>query len=388
MEAHVKLRPGQPTLTSAQAAEAERFAHARISAQLSTEPVDEGQAEALLHEAYQVAGLAAPPRLLWLDGPLELVSLFLPRSARASVWTSVGVRVRGHLGDSVYDYLVQAGVGASAGARVAALVRAKVQARVQTRVEAGVQAGVQANVEARVHASVEQSVYAPLEASVWESVEQSLGAGVPLGVRMSVSRSVWAYQAAPWLAGYRFFDTYLEPNELQALAQFNELVSGYWLGTEIALLVRRPRRLARGAAGRLHCATGTALEYADGWGLYAWQGVRVPGKVIRQPEDLTGEDWRKEPNGEVRRVIQERMGERLMHELGGKVIESGPRGTLYEVRMPEGDPEPVGRFVQVQDASTPRQYFLRVPPWVETAEEAVAWGFQRSVQEYAPGQEA
>ena len=77
-----------------------------------------------------------------------------------------------------------------------------------------------------MQASVEDRVYAPLEASVWESVEQSLGAGVPLGVRVSVSRSVWAYQAAPWLARYRFFATYLESNELRALAHFNELVSG------------------------------------------------------------------------------------------------------------------------------------------------------------------
>jgi hypothetical protein len=295
--------------------------------------------------------------------------------------------VRRQLGASVYDR-VRAGVGASVGATVAALVRATVQAKVQASVGISVQAGVQGHVEARVQAGVEVRVYAPLEASVWESVEQSLGAGVPLGVRVSVSRSVWAYQAAPWLAQYRFFDTYLEPNELRALAHFNELVSGYWLGQEIALLVRRPHRLAYDAAGRLHHATGTCLEYADGWGLYAWQGVRVPEKVILKPEELTGEDWRREPNVTVRRVIQERLGARFMRELGGKVIDRGSRGTLYEVRMPSADPEPVARYVQVQDASTPRQYFLRVPPWVQSAAEAVAWSFQLTVEEYGPGQEA
>ena len=49
--------------------------------------------------------------------------------------------------------------------------------------------------------------------------------------------------------------------------------------------------------------------------------------------------------------------------------------------------ERVARYVQVQDASTPRQYFLRVPPTIQTAAEAVAWSFGLSVEDYGPAQE-
>jgi hypothetical protein len=71
------------------------------------------------------------------------------------------------------------------------------------------------------------------------------------------------------------------------------------------------------------------------------------------------------------------------------VIDSGPRGKLYEVHLPEDDddPERVARYVQVQDASTPRQYFLRVPPTIQTAAEAVAWSFDLSVEDYGPAHE-
>ena len=68
-------------------------------------------------------------------------------------------------------------------------------------------------------------------------------------------------------------------------------------------------------------------------------------------------------------------------------MDSGPRGTLYEVRLPADDPERVARYVQVQDASTERQYFLRVPPTIQTAAEAVAWTFQIAVEDYHPAQE-
>jgi len=109
--------------------------------------------------------------------------------------------------------------------------------------------------------------------------------------------------------------------------------------------------------------------------------------LIPAPETLTREDFLQEPNVEVRHVMQERMGERFMRELGGQVIDRGPRGTLYEVRLPADDPEGVARYVQVQDATTARQYVLRVPPTVQTAGEAVAWSFQMAAKEYDPAHE-
>jgi hypothetical protein len=63
------LQPGQQALTPAQEAEALRFAEAYIRAQLSTEPVDEQEAEAWLRQAYAMAGLMSPARIRWVDGP-------------------------------------------------------------------------------------------------------------------------------------------------------------------------------------------------------------------------------------------------------------------------------------------------------------------------------
>jgi hypothetical protein len=203
-------------------------------------------------------------------------------------------------------------------------------------------------------------------------------------IRDFIWSSARAYQDASWLTSCLFFARYYASNDLQPLAQFNQLVSGYWLGAEVALIVRRPRLLCRDAQGRLHSETGQCLTYHDGWGFYAWHGVRVPERVILSPETLTREDFLHEQNVEKRRVIQERMGSRFVPELGGVMLDSSPRGMLYEVKLPDDDPERVTRYVQVQDASAERQYFVRVPPTIQTAAEAVAWSFHMAVEAYSP----
>ena len=76
-------------------------------------------------------------------------------------------------------------------------------------------------------------------------------------------------------------------------------------------------------------------RHLAGWGIYAWHGVRVPKQVILAPEQLSREDFLNEPNVEVRRVIQERMGERFVSELGGVMLDRSPGGPSTRFACPK-----------------------------------------------------
>jgi hypothetical protein len=67
-------------------------------------------------------------------------------------------------------------------------------------------------------------------------------------------------------------------------------------------------------------------------------------------------------------------------------IDKGTRGELIEVDL-GNDPERVAHYVHVQDTTTQRQYYLRVPPSIRRADEAIIWTFGLSEQEYKPVQE-
>jgi hypothetical protein len=364
-----KIRKGQRELTPAQLASARLFAQERIQAILSTEPVNESSAEEHLRQAYRAAGLEPPTTIRWFDSPLGFCL------ARSLLNKEVGDSVRDSVRDSVWAS-VRASVGASVRDSVGASVRDSVWASVWDSVRASVGASVGASVRASVGASVGASV----RDSVWASVRDSVGD--------SVWDSVWALWDADDCAFLWFFHTAFRENAFIHFAQMNEMIHGYFLGRNEAWLVRHATRLERDERGRLHSDNGMAIQYADGWGFYAWHGVRVPEPIILRPETLTKTDWLAESNLEVRRVMQERLSpDQFVALVGATAIHADECGTLVEVDLGD-DPERVARYVHVHDSSTPREYYLRVPPDTERARQGIAWGFDIPEAEYCPVQEA
>jgi hypothetical protein len=393
----------------------QRFVGAYIQTQLSTEPVDEHVAQALMERAYALAGLDASGQIEWLDGPRQLVERLFSSTEQGapqvSVWPNLQDRLSGSMCDTV-------------GGEMDAIGH-QVEAVLLDRIEDRVRAGVGVPILSRLRDTVHKGVPDPARSDLWHRIqeyceyliwydedwdewwhsdwERALGGYTDSGlgnargnrflrvegydVRDFLWSSVRAYQDASWLASCLYFARYYAPNDVTPLAQLNQLVSGYWLGRDLALIVRRPQQLLLDPAGRLHSAIGPSVRFADGWRVHAWHGICMPERVITAPEQLTIQDWSAARSVEVRRVIQERMGARFISEIGGVALDSGPRGTLYQVELP-GDPERLAHFLQVRDASTERIYYLRVPPHISTAEAAVAWTFDLTATEYQPVQES
>jgi hypothetical protein len=137
---------------------------------------------------------------------------------------------------------------------------------------------------------------------------------------------------------------------------------------------------------RLHNETGPALENAVE-DLYFWNGVLVPEHVVMRPQEITVSEIESEENAEVRRVMIERYGQdHYLMDSKAQEIHRDDFGVLYRKEIPGDEP-----LVMVKVAnSTPepdgsfKDYFLRVPPNIERARQAVAWTFGKEENEYAP----
>lgn len=169
------------------------------------------------------------------------------------------------------------------------------------------------------------------------------------------------------------------------------------MGREQVVLSERPLRLGLDDRGRLHSTQGPALAYPDGTEAFAIHGVIVPRQPVMEPETITVAQIDSEPNVEVRRVLVERFGaERLIREGGSVLVNEDETGRLWrrDLRTSgwNGRDEPIVMVEVVNSTPEPdgtrRTYFLRVPPTMRIARDAVAWTFGLNGGEYRPAAES
>jgi len=190
-----------------------------------------------------------------------------------------------------------------------------------------------------------------------------------------------------WLSFYESLREHCDFVKLSGLIQIAENCCCSWMFPDIVVFSASPTVLHRDSRNRLHCENGQAIGWSDGFGLYRWHGVAVPEYVILRPSEITPAKIEAENNAEVRRVMIERYGQtRYLIDSGAREIHSDDYGTLYRkeiandeplvmVKVVNSTPEPDGTF---------KDYFLRVPPTIKRAREAVAWTFDVPEEEYAP----
>lgn len=232
---------------------------------LSTEPADRHAAEEGVRQAYRRAGLKPPSVVIWLDSPIA---------------GCVGAAMLQQ--DQVWDQ-VRGQVWAQVRGQAVAQVRAQAGAQVEDQVR--VQAGAQ--------------------------------------VRVQVGGAVWGQHDAGFLGWCDALHRIGVTVDVEGLSLVARNAGWWWPMRDAVILTDRPDTLLRDTQGRLHCTTGPALRYRDGWSIYAIHGVRVPADLIE-----TGWDVKRvlsESNAEVRRAAIELTGwENFISAAGLTLVASAP----------------------------------------------------------------
>lgn len=156
---------------------------------------------------------------------------------------------------------------------------------------------------------------------------------------------------------------------------------------DMCFVCQPPKQIVTDRFGVLHNENGPGIAFGDGYGQFFLNGRPVERHVVENPQSITVPEIEQEDNAEIRRILIERYGlSRYILDSGAQKIHEDDSGVLYRKELVNDEPLVV---VMVKN-STPehdgsfKNYFLRVPPEVETAKEAVAWTFRMSSDLYAP----
>jgi hypothetical protein len=145
---------------------------------------------------------------------------------------------------------------------------------------------------------------------------------------------------------------------------------------------------------RLHRTDGPAVAWRQ-TKVYAWKGVFIPEQILRQPRAMTLDTIRGvgdvQLQGALVDIYAHAYGHsRCMQDLGGVVLHEDGAGRLWCID-PNGDKSlpQIGeiKLVEVVNGTSEpdgsrKIYWLRVPPWMRTAQEAVAWTYGITPDEY------
>jgi len=146
----------------------------------------------------------------------------------------------------------------------------------------------------------------------------------------------------------------------------------WWPYENMVVVSERPKSVRFDTERRLHCEDGPAVEYADGYAMYAWRGLRIPEEWVKVGPP-PAKDILQIENTEQRRIACEMRGwHNILPELpGARLVDqhSNPQiGELCEANLPDHGKE---CFLKVQ-CGTGRTFAMPVGPQFRTAREANA----------------
>ena len=153
--------------------------------------------------------------------------------------------------------------------------------------------------------------------------------------------------------------------------------------SNICFVSERASILNVNRSGRLHCETGPAIAYLDGFKVHAWDGVMFPERWINEkPCPREAFTWR---NNEQRRIACEMVGwESIFKITKAKIINSDKDPEVGELILVKPRRDEDGEMFLRVKCGTGRNFVLPVPPNMQTARQANAWTWGLEAHEYNP----
>jgi len=194
-------------------------------------------------------------------------------------------------------------------------------------------------------------------------------------VQKGMDNTVYGQHDAGWMSFYDFFRTECglveQTDQLQGLSEISQSAGWFVPFEHICFICERHSILRRNAEGQLHCEDGPAVQYPDGWSVYAINGILCDEQIIMRPETQNIKQINSDSNADRHAIRIERFGwTRYLKESKAKLIDErsneveGTLEALYSLKKTR-------RLVAT--CPTGRVFTMGVPTSVKTCEQAQNW---------------
>ncbi|MBO4270878.1 DUF6745 domain-containing protein [Microbispora triticiradicis] len=318
---------------------------------LSTRPADRSAAERAVREAYTAMRLEPPRSVVWADSPAGCLRACLgdgPDRPGPTDAFSPELALR---------------LGRELRRRYESNPWRELEDRLVSRLHDALGPELWDELRSRIGSRIREPLWNRFGVRLRGHVLSRLSDQLPslLGGHLGGVQDVWrdAYRMALYTCALRTAG--MRDERLEAFAEVTRHL-GWWIPSRDGVIVsERPEVLLRDELERLHCASGPALSWPDGFALHAWHGTPVPGWVVVDP---TPEAIGAEGDPEIRRCAIESFGwERYIAEVGLPLVAEiedprvpGSKLALYD--LPEHVFDEPLRVLVTTDAQARNVYLL------------------------------
>jgi len=159
-------------------------------------------------------------------------------------------------------------------------------------------------------------------------------------------------------------------NLINLWQQISKACNWWFPYKHVLILSDRASALHTDERGRPHNSKGPAIEFRDGWKLYAWKGITIPADIVENPQTITAKRIMDENNTEVRRAMIDIFGiDRFIIESDSASLDKQGEYELLEVPYIGGNMI----ALKMRCPTTSAVYVHTVHPDCTNVEQALAW---------------
>ena len=345
---------------------------------LSTGPINRSQAAETIKSAYSAIGLKAP-EIIFVDRPYEAADLIVSRldNPSSELRSQFETKLRSQLEKQLRGYL-------------RGQLESELQNQLQTKLEARLYTQLQTQLWEAERNYLADEIASRLPP---EQVIDERSGEIPwqtLGKPLSncIQPELWAAYGS--LLDFCISVLNLPHSYSRNWIIFQSIVRDCgWIYPydKVCIVCSKPIVLSADSNHRLHAEGTPAVQFADGFSIYAYHGVILPEWYGRLHPHQWQSKWvLKEQNVEVRRaLIQGITYDRICQELAVTELDSWQEYTLLSIEFDDdfddvGNPKPVYLLKMTCPSTGHIIHALRVPPDVRsssraslTAQEAIRW---------------
>jgi hypothetical protein len=327
---------------------------------LSTERIDREKAAVAIKEAYNLLGFPKP-EIFFCDSPYEAMNTTLPQLEHLIV----EAKTSGFSG--VRSWFLNK--FSTKTAKKPRNIGFEISGRLWWELSSENQY-LEEELQSRIAEDLESQIDEELARNICSQLRDELG-------KLYDKNFIHPVALCSYCCWFDFLTSILNFDTNQQLWQVFQLLgenSGWIFPYQrVVVICDRPTKLHFDSEQQLHREGEPALQFADGYSLYAFHGTSLPEKYGKVHPNLWKAKWLlEEDNAELRRVLIQGIGyARIIQELGANELDSYQEYTLLKIDN-EVDIEPI-YLLKMTCPSTKYIHALRVPPDVVSAREAIAW---------------